>query len=178
MALIPTALAFGLLTVGALPAPGGLLQPASRLATLPDNPCGLFTPRQLSTITRLNVTTAERTRSLTKVVEAQRQNRDSGPGTICVYDTRSAFAAIDVYIPPHATRATEKYWAVRTQYFQTYRGSAQPIPHVGVDAWLAGGAALHVLIRENEYFIVSTQMYQPQSRELLIRIAVAVLARF
>lgn len=150
----------------------------AELSTLPDDPCSLFTATELQALTDLEVTNVERKPSLTKLVEAERANREPGPGSICVYDTRSPFASIAVFVPPKNTRTTALYWADRRQYFKTFGAAAQPIPHLGLDAWLSGGADLHVLVRDNEYFVLSTQMYQPESRDLLAKIAAAVVNQF
>src|SRR5204862_5003195 len=159
--MLPTAtlLLFALLSGTVLPLSNALSgQTAPSLSTLPDNPCDLLTQERMAAITRLDVTAVQRVPSISKIVEAQRENREPGPGTICSYETRSAFAAITVFVPPRATRTTETYWAARSKYFETYRRSAQRIPDVGLDAWLADGADLHVLVRQNEYFTLSTQM--------------------
>lgn len=146
-------------------------------ASFPDNPCDLLNAAQVAEITGLEVTSANRVPSLDKVVEAQKQNRAPDPGTICSYETRSDFGAILIHVPARTKRNAAEYWAARAKYFETFPGAAQPLNGLGTDAWLSGGNALHVLIRGDEHFIVSTQMHQPRSRELLIEIARAVLAR-
>jgi hypothetical protein len=129
--------------------------------------------------------------TIAKVVDAERENREPRPGTICVYETDSAFGGISIVVPDRATRTTGAYWAARSSYFETYRGSARPIPDVALDAWLAGGADLHVLVRDNEYFTVSAQMWSrthpipsgqgheffTRAGELLTTIARAIVAR-
>ena len=40
-----------------------------------------------------------------------------------------------------------------------------------MDAWVAGGSTLHVQVREDEYFALCTQYWQPRSSDLLINIA-------
>lgn len=146
-------------------------------ASLPDNPCELLDAAQMSAVTGLEVTAVNRAPSLLKVVEAQRENREPGPGTICSYQTRSELGAIQIVVPPRAERRAANYWETRTRYLQTFPGAAQPVAGLGTDAWLSGGNALHVLVREDEYFSLSTQMYQPRSREHLVKIAQAVLSR-
>ena len=153
-------------------------QTSTRLVALPDNPCDLLTQQRMASITRLAVTAVHRVPSIAKAVEAERENRRPDAGTICNYETDSAFVGITVYVPLRSNRITETYWTGRSKYFDTYRGSAQPIPGLGSDAWLSGGADLHVLVGPNEYFVVGTQMYQRQSRELLITIAKAILEQF
>ena len=46
-----------------------------------------------------------------------------------------------------------------------------------MDAWLAGGVSLNLLVREDEYLMLSTQVYQRQSRDLLVEVARAVARR-
>jgi hypothetical protein len=147
----------------------------ARLASLPDNPCELLNPVQVSAVTDLQVTSAKRVPSIAKIVAAQRENREPDPGTICSYETLSDFGAIMIAVPTRADRRAAEYWKTRAKYFETYPGSAQFVAGLGIDAWLAGGATLHVLVREDEYFALSTQMYQPRSRELLVNIARVVL---
>ena len=83
--------------------------------------------------------------------------------------------ALLIAVPPRAERRSELYWDARSKYFEAFPGSAQHIDGLGMDAWLAGGASLRVLVRENEYVMLSTQIYQRQSRELLVQIARAIL---
>ena len=150
-----------------------------RLASWPENPCAVLTPAQVSAVTGLEVTEARRAPSITKIVQAQSAGREPGPGTlICVYETRSAFGEIMIIAPPIEKRSTASYWNARETYFRTYPGSAQSIANLGEDAWISGGADLHVLVRPDLHFAVATQMYQERSRDLLIGLARAVLARF
>lgn len=147
----------------------------ARLASLPDNPCEVLNPAQVSAITGFEVTSARRVPSISKVVHAQRENLEPGPGTICSYETRSDFGAITIAVPARADRRAAVYWEIRARYFETFPGAALPVAGLGRDAWVAGGNTLHVLVGEDEYFTISTQMYQPQSRELLVNIARVVL---
>ena len=149
----------------------------AQLASLPDNPCEVLNPAQVSAITGLEVASANRVPSLDKVVRAQRENREPGPGTICLYETRSDFGAIMIAVPTQADRSAAEYWKARAKYFETFPGAAQPVAGLGTDAWLSGGTSLHVLVRGDEHFSLSTQMYQPRSREILISIAQAVSGR-
>ena len=188
MPQLPVMLIFALLSGGA-PFAGTSFQTSSRLTTLPDNPCELFTQAQMAAITDLDVTAVRREPSISKIVEAQRKNHAPGPGTICSYETHSPFGAISIFVPPRTARTTAVYWAARSKYFETYPRSARPIPDVAMDAWLAGGAALHVLVRDHEYFSLSAQMYPAppegqahelfvQCGQLLVKIATAITARF
>jgi hypothetical protein len=82
---------------------------------------------------------------------------------------------------------------VPAQFVFTIRRArlARSIPNVAMDAWLAGGADLHVLVRDDEYFTVSAQMWSQthpipsgqgheffvRAGELLTTIARAIVAR-
>jgi len=149
----------------------------TRLASLPDNPCEVLNPARVSAITGLEVSSVKRVPSIEKVVQAQRENREPDLGTICSYETRSDFGAIMIAVPARADRRAAEYWETRAKYFETFSGAAQSVPDLGMDAWLSGGTTLHVLVRGDEYFILSTQMHQPRSRELLVNIAQVVLGQ-
>jgi hypothetical protein len=147
-----------------------------QLASLPDNPCEILVPSKVSAAAGLEVTSANRAPSLDKVVDAQRENREPGPGTICVYETRGDFAAILLSVRGRADRNAAEYWKTRAKYFETFPGSAQPVTGLGLDAYFSRGT-LHVLARGDESFTLSTQMVQPRSREVLINIARVVLSQ-
>jgi hypothetical protein len=151
--------------------------PVARGVWLPETPCAILTVDQVAAATGTHVTESRRVPSILKVVEAHRDSREPPPGTICSYSTRSEFGEFNVYLPPFSERRSVKYWEARDRYFRTFPGSARPIPDLGIDAWLAGGASLHVLAREDEYFTVSTQWYQERSGEVLIALSRAVLER-
>ena len=148
-----------------------------QLPSLPDNPCEVLNPAQVSAITGLDVTSVNRVPSLEKAVHAQRENREPGPGTICLYETRSDFGAIMIAVPTRADRSAAEYWETRAKYFETFPGAAQSVAGLGMDAWLSGGTTLHVLAHGDEYFTLSTQMHQPRSREILVNIAQVMLGR-
>lgn len=149
-------------------------QPA-RLASLPDNPCELISAARVSAISGLKVTSVKRVPD--KIAMAQREYRDPGPGNICVYATRSEFGDIMIVVTPRAERSAAKYWKSRAEDFKTFPGSARDVADLGMDAWLSGGKTLSVLVRGDEYFGLMTQMYQPRSHDLLVRIAHAVLGQ-
>jgi hypothetical protein len=149
----------------------------ARLVLLPDNPCEAVTAEQISAATGLEVSPAERKPSIGEKVQAQREDREPVPGTICSYETGSEFGAIIIAVPVRANRSATEYWKTRAKYFETYPGAGKFVADVGADAWIAGGASLAVLVGGDEYFIVSTQYYQPGSRELLVKIARVVLSQ-
>ena len=149
-----------------------------RLTSLPENPCAVLTVEQVAAATGLRVTSMRRVASIPEIVPAQRERREPVAGSICSYETRSDFGELNIHVPRRTERRTASYWEARERYFGAFPGSAQAIPDLGIDAWLAGGASLHVLACQDEYFTVSTQMYQVRSRELLVALARAMLGRF
>jgi hypothetical protein len=150
---------------------------ASQSRPLTENPCDVLAGDEVAAIAGFDVKEARRVPSITKTVDAQRTGRDAGPGTICSYETDSDFGAIMVFVPLRSQRDASNYWTNLERYFRTYPGSARPIPEIGIDAWLAGGASLSVLTNQNEYFTISTQFYQRESAELLNRLARAAVRR-
>lgn len=156
------------------PFPTGL----PNLTLLPENPCDILTTEIVSATAGVQVTQDRRVPSIDEIVEAQRENRSPPPGVICSYETSSRFGAILIALPLPTERTSVKYWEHRNTYFRDFPGSAQAITGLGQDAWLGGGVSLRVLVRDNVWFELSTQMYQPDSRDLLIRLASAALKRF
>jgi hypothetical protein len=145
--------------------------------SLPDDPCDVLTAAELSDVAGLAVTSVRRVPSIQEVVSAERQGRTPEPGTICSFETNSRFGALSIVVPRRSERRSELYWEARSKYFETYPGSALHIPGLGIDAWLAGGASLSVLVREHEYLMLSTQRYHRQSRDVLVEVARAVAQR-
>src|SRR5262245_21536432 len=143
----------------------------ARLGSLPDNPCELLTQAQVSAITGLEVTSVQRDRGIL----AEHEIRDSDPGRICSYQTQSEFGAITIVVPARAERTTAVYREKQAKYFKTFPGGAKGVADLGMDAWVAGGNTLFVLVREDEYFALGTQHWQPRSRDLLVKIARAAL---
>jgi hypothetical protein len=154
-----------------------LLAPPASSRPLPDNPCEVLTAAELAAATGLTVTSVRRVPSIGEGVRAEREGRPPEPGTICSYDTNSPFGALSIWVPRRSERRSELYWRARSKYFDTFPGSAEHIPELGMDAWLAGGASLSVLIRENEHLGLSTQNYQRQSRDVLVKVARAIARR-
>jgi hypothetical protein len=141
---------------------------------LPETPCDVMTPAQMSAASGLEVTSATRVETIAEIVQARRRERAPSAGTICRYDTSGPFGSIALEIP--AARRAEAYTSARAAAFATYPGSTAAIPDVGADAWLAGGASLHVLVRDADYFTVATQHARPESRDVLVRIARRIVA--
>jgi hypothetical protein len=135
---------------------------------LPENPCDLIAAADIAVVGQLVVQPGRRVPG----------KLEAGAGSICAFQTGSEFGDIFVSVPPRAERRTAKYWQARESYFATYPGSGRAVPGVGQDAWLGGGTSLRVLIRNDEYFTVTTQYYQPESGELLAKLARFVLSKF
>ena len=136
---------------------------------IPENPCELLAPEQLANATGLEIMGAERKRDILELVRAQDENRSIGPGRVCVYKTQTVFGDIMVGLAEEQDPA--KFRQARDIYFARFPGSAKPIPNLGQDAWIGGGANLRLLIRNDLQLTISTQNYQKASEELLIRIA-------
>lgn len=145
--------------------------------SLPDNPCDVLTAAELADVTGLEVTSGRRVPSIQEVVSAERQGRKPEPGTICSFETNSHFGALSIVVPRRSERRSALYWEARSKYFETYPGAAQHIQGLGIDAWLAGGVGLNLLVREDEYLMLSTQVYQRQSRDVLVEVARAIARR-
>jgi hypothetical protein len=143
---------------------------------IPENPCDLLTLEQLATATGLEVVGMERKPSILEIVQAQDENRSIPPGRLCVYKTQTVFGEIMVGLPVEQDSA--KYRQDRDIYFAQFPGSAKPIPNLGQDAWIGGGASLRLLVRDDLQLGISTQYYQKESEELLIRIARRLLAKW
>ena len=147
------------------------------LVSLPDNPCDLLDPAQVASTTGLEITSVNRVPSLLKVVEAQNQQRELGPDTICHYETRGDFGGILITVPPPADRSAAEYWKSRAKYFETSPVTVQTISGLETDARFSGGTTLHVLVGGREHFTLSTQIPQRRSREILVKLARVILAQ-
>jgi hypothetical protein len=69
----------------------------------------------------------------------------------------------------------EAFQRARDEYSQ--RSHAEEIEGLGEDAWMESGGAVHVLAGKNAQFIVATRTPRETSREMLIAVAKAVVAR-
>jgi hypothetical protein len=172
--LLAAAIAAGL---SGRPVPSAVegLVPSAVEGALPDNPCDVISPAHIAEATQLVVLSGRRVPAIAEIVSAQDEGRKPGAGRICVFETGPEFGGITVAITPRAERRAALYWEQRTRYFRTYPGSARLIPGLGEDAWLSGGTSLTVLIGGDEYFSLSTQLYQPESGALLAKVARAIL---
>jgi hypothetical protein len=147
----------------------------TRVASLPDDPCAMLSSARVAEVTGIEIVSANRVPSLDKVVLAQEENREPGPGTICSYQMGSDLGALMIMVPSQTNRTAAKYWEERAKYFETFPGGAHHVEGVGSDAWFSGGTSLRVLTSGNEYFIVATQMVHPRGREIMVNVAKAIL---
>lgn len=158
---------------GAPPAPA----PARRIASLPENACELLTRGEVSVATGLRVRRARKVPDIGEIIAAGKEGRAAHTSTICSYDTGGELVAITIIVPPLANRTAAAYHSERGAYFRQYPGSAKPVAGVGEDAWIAGGTTLHVLAGPNAHFTVATRMAQPNSPDVVAKVARAVIAR-
>jgi hypothetical protein len=153
----------------------GVVQAVSPQAPPADrNPCDVLTAQEVAAATGLTITRAHREPSIKEVVAAQREERARGAGSICVYDTPAPITSITLSL---TTRTEAAYHEARDRYFRAFPGSADDVPGLGRDAWIGGGGSLQVLGDRNVQLMLSTQMYDPRSREILVAVARAALAR-
>lgn len=160
--------------VGAPPAPAA---GPRRIATLPENPCDLLTRGDVSVATGLRVRRARKVPDIDEIVAAGKAGRPAHTSTICSYDTGGELVAITITVPPLENRNAAAYNSEREAYFRQYPGSAKPITGIGNDAWLAGGTTLHVLAGPNAPFTVATRIAQPNSPDVVAKVARAVVER-
>lgn len=163
---------------GAGPGAGESPSPVeARIASLPENPCELLTRSEVAVATGLRVRQARRVPDIEEIIRAEKEGRAARTNTICSYDTPGDIVAITIIVPPVSDRNSAAYLSQREAYFRQYPGSARHVSGVGEDAWLAGGATLHVLAGKSAYFIVATRMAQPKSPEVVAAVARAVIER-
>jgi hypothetical protein len=152
-----------------------LLSQAPAPIVLPDNPCDLLTVRQMAIATGLDVIDARRVPDIQELVRAQKEGREPKPGVICSYETRSAFGAITVVVPARADQTTAKYRDILERQRQQAGSSMEILRGLALHAWTSNRQSVHVLVRDDAHFSVTTQMYDPRSQALVISVAQAIL---
>jgi hypothetical protein len=145
------------------------------VSSLPENPCELLTAEQVATATRLRVTRARQVPDIGEIIRAEKEGRTARANTICSYDTPTEFESITIIVPPVSDQSSAAFRKAREDNSRRFR--AEPIAGLGEDAWLAAGTTLHVLAGKSAQFIVATRAYQEGSRDVVIAVAKAVLAR-
>ena len=175
--LVLVVVLFGVLSCSRAPEQARPNPTPTTVASLPDDPCAILSSARITEVTGIEIVSVNRVPSLDKVVLAQKENRESDPGTICSYQTASELGTLMIMVPSRADRTAARYWEVRAEYFKIFPGSAHYVEGLGTDAWISGGTHLHVLTRGDEHFIVATQMTHARAREVLVNVAKAVLDR-
>ena len=157
----------------AAPAPAPVAQ--RRIMMLPDNPCELLTPAQMSAASGVEIQSARRVPDIGEIVRAQRENRAPRAGVICNYDSKAPVGDIVIAVPDQSVQSVTAFRKERDEYMKNYHG--EHVEGVGYEAWLAGGNTLHVLAARNAQFIVGTRYWQPNSRDVVLAVAKTVMAR-
>ena len=145
------------------------------VASLPENACELLTAREVSAAAGRPVTRAHRVPDIAEIIRAGKEDRTARASTVCSYDSINEFGTIAIMIPPVSEQSSAAYRRTREDYFRQAHGES--IDGLGEDAWLAGGTTLHVLAGKTAQFIVATRTAQEWSRDAVIGVAKAVLAR-
>lgn len=161
---------------GARAAPGPAPEAGGRkVASLPENPCELLTAREVSAAGGQHVSNAHRVPDIGEIIRAEREGRTARANNICAYDTMNEIGGVTIIVPPVSEQSSAAYHKAREDYFRQFSGAK--IDGLGEDAWLAGGTTLHVLAGKNAQFIVATRTARDGSRDIVIGVAKAVLAR-
>jgi hypothetical protein len=131
----------------------------------------------VSVATGLRVRRARRVPDIEEIVAAGKEGRAAHTSTICSYDTGGELVAITITVPPLENRNAAAYRSEREAYFRQHPGPAKPVTGIGQDAWLSGGTTLHVLAGPNAHFTVATRIAQPNSPDIVAKVARAVIER-
>jgi uncharacterized protein (DUF1697 family) len=145
------------------------------VASLPENPCELLTAQEISAAGGQHVSNAHRVPDIGEIIRAEKEGRTARANNICAYDTMNEIGGISIIVPPVSEQSRAAYRRAREDYFR--QSSGENIHGIGLDAWLAGGTTLHVLAGETAQFIVATRTARDGSRDMVIGVAKAVLAR-
>lgn len=160
---------------GTTTAPSPLRQ--RTIMMLPDNPCELLTPAQVSAAAGIAIQSARRIPDIGEIVRAEREHRPPRAGVICNYDSNAPVGDIVIAIPEPSLQSVSAFRKERDEYMRNYPGSGQHIEGIGYEAWLAGGNTLHVLAARNAQFVVGTRYWQPNSRDVVVGVAKSVMSR-
>jgi hypothetical protein len=110
-----------------------------------------------------------------EIIRAEKDGRTARANMICSFDTPNEFRSISIIVPPVSEQSSASYRTEHENYSRQFH--ADRIPGLGEDAWLASGTTLHVLAGNTAQFIVAIRTVQDSSRDTLIAVAKAVLAR-
>jgi len=142
---------------------------------LPENACELLSPLQLSAAIGKGVTRGRRVPDVGEIVRADKESRLPRERAVCSYDTINEFGSVIIIVPSVSQQNEAAFQRARDEYSQ--RSHAEEIEGLGEDAWSESGGAVHVLAGKNAQFIVATRTPGETSREMLIAVARAVVAR-
>ncbi|MGH8991022.1 MAG: hypothetical protein ACRDZ7_05780 [Acidimicrobiia bacterium] len=111
---------------------------------LPEDPCALLSADDVAATTEATVTKTERVASIDQIVAVQDRGGTAddvptGDRRLCSYTTTSRLRAITVFVPKASGDAAKLFTSRRG-------GHDESVDGVGDDAYLAGGASLHVLV--------------------------------
>jgi hypothetical protein len=140
----------------------------------PDDPCGVLSANDVAAASGFRILAARRIPDIGEIVRATKEGRRARVSAICSYDGETD-AEITISIPPVADQNAAAYMKDRDANFEQSHG--QHVPGVGEDAWLGGGAALHVLVGKNAQFVVGARNASDKSRDAVVAVAKAAIAR-
>ena len=140
----------------------------------PDDPCEVLSADDVAAASGLPIRNARRIPDIGEIVRATREGRRPRVSAVCSYDGETD-AEITISIPAVADQNASAYMKERDAYFEQSHG--QHVSGVGADAWLGGGAALHVLVGKNAQFVVGARNASEKSRDAVVAVAKAAIAR-
>lgn len=140
----------------------------------PDDPCDLLTPGDVASASGVPVNSARRVPDIGEIIRAQKEHRAAHASAVCSYDGERD-AEITISIPAVADQNAAAYLKERDAYFSQSHG--EQVSGVGQDAWIGGGAALHVLVGKHGQFVVAAMNAGEKSRDAVIRVAKAAIAK-
>ena len=86
-----------------------------------DNPCDVLSRSALESAGSVVVTEVRRAPGISKIVQAQRENTEPGPGTICVFETQSAFGAVSIAVQHYQPEASALLIAIAHRIVDRFR---------------------------------------------------------
>lgn len=156
--------------VAGAPAPA----PLHKITSLPDNPCELLSAEEVAAATGLRIESARRMPDIGEVLKSEREGRAARVSGICTYDASGEDSEISLIVPSVSDQSRAAFMRERGAYSDQSR--VEPVSGLGEDAWLAG-TTLHVLAGNTAQFMVAARGRQEHSRDLVVAVAKAVLAK-
>jgi hypothetical protein len=145
------------------------------ITSLPDNACEVLTPAEISAAIGKGVTRGRRAPDIGEIIHADKEGRLPRERAVCSYDTASEFGSIVIIVPYVSEQNRAAFQRTLDEYSR--RARPQRIEGLGEDAWLEGGATLHVLAGKNAQFVVAARTVRDDTKETVIAVAKAILAR-